>query len=339
MQAKSGEYGADCLVDSGATLSLLSSKVWSTIKGTVSLEKFDKEIVSASGNVLDTKGKANVCFVINGVKCVMDVVIAEMDIDVILGLDFMSTHNVIVDVVGMTMHIKGTVCPLVKIDKIGCYQVIVKERDNEIDEVEELESAHQPVMDTDRDYESDRKRVRRKPVWAKDYVFSCRMVNTNVTPRKHNMADKTKTRCTWCKGLFEEGDQYEQHMIKCYRNRCTCHACGNTFKLKSYLEKHKRTEHQAWASINRTLKRSVGHFKVGLKTNSHVAKVNVDEEKHNLDDQSKVKDSKEKQVSDGQVQKKEETVSTAKKVESVDLVFEENSDWDKSPDVSLMMTT
>ena len=111
--------------------------------------------------------------------------------------------------------------------------------------------------------------------------------------------------------------------------------CGNTFKLKSYLEKHKRTQHQAWASINRTLKRSAGHLKVGLKTNSHVAKVDVDEEKHNLDDQSKVKDSKEKQVSDGQVQKKEVTVSTAKKVESVDLVSEENSDWDKSPDVSL----
>ena len=128
VQAKFGEYGADCLVDSGATLSPLSSKVWSTVKGTVSLEKFDKEIVSASGNVLDTKGKANVCFVINGVKCVMDVVIAEMDIDAILGLDCMSTHNAIVDVVGMTMHIKGTLCPLNKIGKIGCFQVIVKER-------------------------------------------------------------------------------------------------------------------------------------------------------------------------------------------------------------------
>ena len=182
------------------------------------------------------------------------------------------------------------------------------------DEVEELESAHQSVMDTDRDYESDRKRVRRKPVWAKDYVFSCRMVNTKVTPRKHNMADKTKTRCTWCKGLFEEGDQYEQHIIKCYRNRWTCHACDNTFKLKSYLEKHKRTQHQAWASINRTLKRSAGHFKVGLKTNSHVAKANVDEEKHHLDDQSKVKGSEEKHVSDCQVKKDKVTLKRKKEI-------------------------
>ena len=189
------------------------------------------------------------------------------------------------------------------------------DRDNEIDEIEELESDHQPIMDTDRDYESDRKRVRRKPVWAKDYVFSCRMVNTKVTPRKHNnMADKAKTRCTWCKELFEEGDQYEQHMIKCYRNRWTCHACGNTFKLKSYLEKHKRTQHQAWASINRTLKRSAGHFKVGLKTNSHVAKANVDEEKHHLDDQSKVKGSEEKHVSDCQVKKDKVTLKRKKEI-------------------------
>ena len=96
------------------------------------------------------------------------------------------------------------------------------DRHNETDEVEKLESAHQPVVDTDRDYESESKRVRRKPVWAKDYVFSCRMVNTKQTKRKDNslpMSEETKTRCSWCKGLFEPGTPYEQHLIKCYRNR------------------------------------------------------------------------------------------------------------------------
>lgn len=62
VQAKFGEYGADCLVDTGATLSLISTKVWSTIKGTKTLVKFDKDIISASGNVLDTKGKTNLSF-------------------------------------------------------------------------------------------------------------------------------------------------------------------------------------------------------------------------------------------------------------------------------------
>ena len=49
--------------------------------------------------------------------------------------------------------------------------------------------------------DSDNRRVRKGPFWAKDYVFSCRMPNTKQTPRKHNsMADAATTRCTWCEG-------------------------------------------------------------------------------------------------------------------------------------------
>ena len=51
-----------------------------------------------------------------------------MAIDVILGLDFMLAHNVVIDIVGMDMHIKGNACPLIKVGKLGCYRVIVKER-------------------------------------------------------------------------------------------------------------------------------------------------------------------------------------------------------------------
>ena len=100
-------------MDTGATLSLLSTKVWSTIKGTATLEKFDKDMISASGNVLDTKGKTKVCFEINGVSCIMNVVIVETDGDAILGLDFMLTPNVVIDVVGMVMHIKVVMIPAV----------------------------------------------------------------------------------------------------------------------------------------------------------------------------------------------------------------------------------
>ena len=100
VRAKLGEYGADCLVDTGATLSLISSKVWATIKGSESIERFDKGIISASGNLLDTKGKTKVCFEINDVRCVLDVVVAEMDVDAILGVDFMLKHDVIVDIDG-----------------------------------------------------------------------------------------------------------------------------------------------------------------------------------------------------------------------------------------------
>lgn len=128
VQSKFGDYNADCLVDSGATLTLLSSKVWTTIKGSETLEKFDRDIISASGDVLDTKGKTRVCFEINGNNCVMDVVVTEMDIDAIIGLDFMLTHNVVIDVVSMTMHVNGKKCDLMQMGKIGCYRVIVTDR-------------------------------------------------------------------------------------------------------------------------------------------------------------------------------------------------------------------
>ena len=126
VRAQVGKYAVDCLVDTGATLSLVSAKVWSSIKGTNTLDKFDREIVSASGDVLDTKGKTKVCFEISGSSCAMDVVIVEMDVDATLGLNFMFAHNVVVDVQSMVMNIKGQACPLVKIGKLGCYRVVTE---------------------------------------------------------------------------------------------------------------------------------------------------------------------------------------------------------------------
>ena len=58
----------------------------------------------------------------------MDVVIAEMDVDIILGLDFMLKHKVIVDILGLTISINGKSYPLNKVGKMGCFWVIVKDR-------------------------------------------------------------------------------------------------------------------------------------------------------------------------------------------------------------------
>ncbi|MCG8045579.1 MAG: retroviral-like aspartic protease family protein [Candidatus Thiodiazotropha endolucinida] len=128
VQASLGGRSTECLIDTGATLTLLSLKVWESIKISETLEKFDKEIISASGNVLATKGKARVCFDIYDSPCTMDVVIAEMDVDVILGLDFMLKHKVVVDVLGLTININGKSYPLNKVGKMGCFRVIVKDR-------------------------------------------------------------------------------------------------------------------------------------------------------------------------------------------------------------------
>ena len=126
--AKLGDYVVDCLIDTGATLTLVSTKVWDTIKDTKPLDNFDSNIVSASGNKLNTMGKTRVCFDINDTNYAIDAVIAEMDVDVILGLDFMIAHSVKVDVEGLIINLNGKPCSVTRAGKIGCNRVVVSEQ-------------------------------------------------------------------------------------------------------------------------------------------------------------------------------------------------------------------
>ena len=103
-------------------------KIWSMIKGSESLNKFEREIISASGDPLDIKGKTKIPLEINGISCHTDVVVAEMDIDLILGLDFMLAHNVVVDVVKLSLSINGKHCPVHKAGRLGCHRVVVTEK-------------------------------------------------------------------------------------------------------------------------------------------------------------------------------------------------------------------
>ena len=126
---------------------------------------------------------------------------------------------------------------------------------------------HEPVTEDESETEIEQNEdsgncnVRKRPFWAKDYVFFCRMVNTKQTPRKMNPSDKTppaKTKCTWCKGLFEKGQKFEQHMVTCYRSRWDCHTCGRTFAKHAYLRKHRLTQHnvRSFSDIAKNVKKA-----------------------------------------------------------------------------------
>ena len=54
-------FEVDCLIDTGATLSVLSTRAWNMVEEQVpNFKKFDKEIISASGNPLNVKGSTTV---------------------------------------------------------------------------------------------------------------------------------------------------------------------------------------------------------------------------------------------------------------------------------------
>ena len=119
----------DCLIDTGATLSILSSKAWNTISqsSTGYLKVFESQIFTASGNQIDAKGIGSVVIEICGMKCVTDIVVADIDMDAILGLDFLKTNDCQLDMLRDTLTIKGKSCSLKLAGKVGCYRVTVSE--------------------------------------------------------------------------------------------------------------------------------------------------------------------------------------------------------------------
>jgi len=119
----------DCLVDTGATLTLISPKVWDNVKdGTVTLSRFDKELVSASGDPINIQGKTPVQLEINGMQFQVTVVVADIDNDMILGLDFLQAEGGMLDLVKSTLSLRGQSIKLSCSGSIGCYRVVVAER-------------------------------------------------------------------------------------------------------------------------------------------------------------------------------------------------------------------
>ena len=115
------------------------------------------------------------------------------------------------------------------------------------------------------------------------------MPNLKKTLRKQHSMAEGKTRCTWCKGMFDAGATFEEHIVACYRNRWHCNTCGQTFKQRAYLDKHRENQRGVKSVTSSTPKPKAS--------------------------------------------------TSAPSVENVENDDEENSDWDKSPDVSLVQSS
>ena len=118
----------NCLVDTGATLTMISTKFFETLGLNSNLEIFTPEIITASGTPLNTKGKTEINIEINGCKCQANVVVSDIDIDVVLGLDFMKAHNISVNVAENSMLLQGKICQLNCWGNIGCFRICVKDK-------------------------------------------------------------------------------------------------------------------------------------------------------------------------------------------------------------------
>jgi predicted aspartyl protease len=123
VEAKINGTPATCLIDTGATLTIVSSKFMDSVQALSSLESFKHNIFTASGTVMQSIGKTSVIIEIGGFETLVNVVVANIDAEVILGLDYMTSQGIMIDISNENMVIHGKVCKLNCVGPIGCCRV------------------------------------------------------------------------------------------------------------------------------------------------------------------------------------------------------------------------
>ncbi|KAH3810438.1 hypothetical protein DPMN_138830 [Dreissena polymorpha] len=86
------------MVDTSATLTLISCDLWDLIRDKHQLSSFETPLIIASGNNLTVKGSTEIAIRFAGKFYPIRVVNVELDVDLILGIDFMKNHQVMIDV-------------------------------------------------------------------------------------------------------------------------------------------------------------------------------------------------------------------------------------------------
>ena len=118
----------ECLVDTGATLTLISCDLWDLIRDKHQLSSFETPLISASGNNLTVKGSTEIAIGFAGKFYPIRVVIAELDVDLVLGIDFMKNHQAMIDVNQDLLVLGKNKIDMHCIGKVGCYRVVLSER-------------------------------------------------------------------------------------------------------------------------------------------------------------------------------------------------------------------
>ena len=115
-------------VDTGATLTIVSSRVWQAIgESSYTLNPFEQVISTASGNPIEVKGKTKVHIKVSKSSCYMDVIIADIDNETILGLDFLDRYNCKIDIAQGNLIVQIETIKLDHVDYIGCCRIVAKD--------------------------------------------------------------------------------------------------------------------------------------------------------------------------------------------------------------------
>ena len=114
------------MINTDVTLSVLSLKAWDVISSH-DIYPFTMQVFTASGSQIGVEGKVSVTIEICSIQYIFDMIVADIDNNAIIGLDFLKHKSCKLDVEIATLTVKDRSCKLGLAGKLGCYRVTVSE--------------------------------------------------------------------------------------------------------------------------------------------------------------------------------------------------------------------
>ena len=121
---KINDVPAKCLVDTAATISLISNKIFYVLNKSNRSEvrPLRQTIVTANRTNLSSIGQSLFNLKMGNQQCGIEAVIADLAIDRILGLDFVQRYNCLIDLRSNVLCFVNEELPLYIEGQIGCTQ-------------------------------------------------------------------------------------------------------------------------------------------------------------------------------------------------------------------------
>ena len=127
IKAKVNGVNTNLLIDTGATVTLISTSFFKDMNNMPTLSPSQRDILTANGESLKVAGKTIIEIQSDNFKCLNEAVVADINVDGILGLDFLKSQHAEIDMCNNTIKIQGHKIQFNIQGQIGCYRVTVSE--------------------------------------------------------------------------------------------------------------------------------------------------------------------------------------------------------------------
>ena len=229
-------YTANFLIDTGATVSLVAPHIYNLCAAQLGappvINELGKPILTADMTPLNVKGTTKVSFAVKGMSFQHQmVVMSELDIDGILGLDFMKKYSCSIDIANELLLFQGQAVELVMKGKVGCYRV--RSGDNQIERlsIESLRNKSPLLTKTLTDVKTEVP-VSVNPLndgsqEIKHDICSSSLCRSNMVKTK--ITKRTGARkCPMCNLITHGEAEFSEHITQCAMKEYECEVCSFT---------------------------------------------------------------------------------------------------------------